>query len=166
MAIPAAYYNYIMATHLKIGDPAPSFEGINQEGKNIKLSDFKGKTLVLYFYPKDLTPGCTLQACSLRDAMADFANQDIAVLGVSADPVSRHQRFITKYDLNFDLIADESRNIIEQFGVWGPKNFMGKRYDGINRSTFIIDPQGRISHIIEKVKTKSHAAQIKELLEK
>ena len=146
--------------HLKTGDKAPDFSGKDQNGTMISLDDFKGKKLVVYFYPKDDTPGCTAQACSLRDNYADLLQNGISMLGVSADSHTAHTKFITKYDLPFPLISDESKEVINLFGVWGPKKFMGKEYDGIHRTTFLIDEQQTIVEIIDKPNTKEHAAEI------
>lgn len=149
--------------HLKIGDQAPDFEVENQDGKKITRDQFAGKKLVIYFYPKDMTPGCTTQACDLRDNYKKLLAEGYEVVGVSADSVARHQKFIEKYDLPFDLLADEDKTMINAYGVWGPKKFMGKEYDGIHRTTFIVDASGKIEDIIEKVKTKVHTEQILEL---
>jgi len=141
----------------KIGNKAPAFTLKNQKDESVKLSSFKGeKNVVLYFYPKAMTPGCTVQACGIRDARAEFEKVDTVVLGVSPDPVPRLQKFIDKQELNFDLLSDEDHAIAEKYGVWGLKKFMGKEYMGILRTTFIIDKEGRLQHIIDKVKTKTH----------
>lgn len=145
---------------LKAGDKAPDFQAEDQDGNIVKLSDFKGKKLVLFFYPKASTPGCTAQACNLRDNWQTFREKGYEILGVSADSHKRQQNFKEKYKLPFPLLADESKEVINAFGVWGPKKFMGKEYDGINRTTFIIDEEGNIEEVIEKVKTKEHADQI------
>ncbi len=147
-------------THLKIGDTAPGFEGIDQNEKKVTLSDFKGKKVVLFFYPKASTPGCTMEAKNLRDNYERFLKNGYEVIGVSADSVKRQFNFATKNELPYSLIADEDKEIINAYGVWGPKKFMGREYDGIHRTTFIIDENGKIADIIEKVKTKVHAAQI------
>ena len=152
-----------MAT-LNKGDQAPNFKAQDQFGKTHHLSDYQGKKLVIYFYPKDNTPGCTAQACNLRDNIAGLTAKNIAVLGVSADSESSHVKFTDKYELNFPLLVDTDRTIIEAFGVWGPKKFMGKTYDGINRTTFIIDENGTIQEVISKVDTKNHTQQILDLL--
>ena len=147
-------------THLNAGDDAPIFEGIDQDGNTISLKDFEGKKVILYFYPKDDTPGCTAQACNLRDNYEDLLSKGYAVVGVSADKVDKHKKFINKYNLPFLLIADTERTVIEQYGVWGEKKFMGKIYDGIHRETFVISEEGKIEEVIHKVKTKDHTAQI------
>lgn len=149
-------------THLNEGDKAPAFEGKNQDGKTVKLSDFSGKKLVIYFYPKDMTPGCTTQACNLGDNYAKFKSEGYEIIGVSADDEKRHQKFIEKYSLPFSLIADTEKEMINAYGVWGPKKFMGREFDGIHRTTFVIDENGVIDKIIRKVKTKEHSAQILE----
>ncbi len=146
-------------THLKPGDPAPDFEGIDQNNEIVRLSDFKGKKLVLYFYPKDMTPGCTMEAKSLRDAYDQLRAKGYEVVGVSPDPVARHQKFVAKYELPFRLLADEDKTIAKAYGVWGKKKFMGREFMGILRTTFLIE-DGIIKHVITKVKTKEHAAQI------
>jgi peroxiredoxin Q/BCP len=145
---------------LAVGDKAPAFEGLNQEGEKVTLNDFKGKKLVLYFYPKDMTPACTNQACSLRDDYTNLTKKGYAIVGVSADTVKKHRNFADKYELPFDLIADTELSIINAYGVWGLKKFMGREFDGIIRTTFIIDEKGKIEQIISKVDTKEHAAQI------
>ncbi len=148
---------------LKKGDKAPEFEGIDQNGNPIKSSDYKGKKYVVFFYPKASTPGCTAEACDLRDNEEALKAKGYEIIGVSADSVRRQKNFATKNDLNYPLIADEERKIIEAFGVWGPKKFMGREFDGIHRTTFIINEKGIIENLIEKVKTKEHAKQILEL---
>ncbi len=147
-------------TTLKKGDKAPNFSGLDQEGKKHTLADYEGKKLVVFFYPKASTPGCTAEACDLRDNFERFKTNNYALLGVSADSAKAQAKFIEKYDLPFPLLADEDKSVIQAFGVWGPKKFMGKEYDGIHRTTFIIDEKGIIEEVIEKVKTKEHAAQI------
>lgn len=147
-------------THLKPGNKVPDFKGKDQNGNSIALSDFKDSKLVLYFYPKDNTPGCTAQACNLRDNYEALLSKGFKVVGVSADSEISHQKFIEKYNLPFPLIADPAKIILRAFGVWGPKKFMGRQFDGIHRTTFIIDENGLISEIIEKVETKNHVAQI------
>jgi len=149
-------------TTLKIGDQAPGFESTDQNGKQINLKDFKGKKVVLFFYPKASTPGCTAEACNLRDNHQDLLNKGYVVIGVSADSEIRQLKFAKKNELPFSLLADENKEVINAYGVWGPKKFMGKTYDGIHRITFIIDENGIIENIIIKVKTKNHTAQIME----
>jgi len=146
--------------HLKIGDSAPEFKVKNQSDRMVELNQFKGKKLVIYFYPKDNTPGCTAQACNLRDNYTEFTDKGYEVLGVSADSVAKHEKFIAKQNLPFDLLADEDKTMLNAYGVWGLKKFMGKEYDGIHRTTFVIDENQIITNIIEKVKTKEHAKQI------
>ena len=147
-------------TTLKIGDKAPQFKAKDQYGKNIELSDFKGKKVVLFFYPKASTPGCTAEACNLRDNYHSFQSKGYEILGVSADSEKRQLNFSNKQELPYSLLADEDKSVISAYGVWGPKKFMGKEYDGIHRTTFVIDEKGIIEDIIAKVKTKDHTAQI------
>ncbi|MEY4521392.1 MAG: hypothetical protein RIT10_577 [Bacteroidota bacterium] len=149
---------------LKVGDKAPDFSGKDQNGNMIHRSDYNGKKIAIYFYPKDNTPGCTVQACNLRDNDAALTKAGIQIIGVSADSSASHTKFIEKFSLPFPLIADEDKTIIQQFGVWGPKKFMGKEYDGIHRTTFVIDENQTIVGIIEKPKTKEHAEEILALL--
>lgn len=151
---------------LEIGDKAPDFLGVNQDGKEIKLSDFPGKKVVLYFYPKDNTPGCTAQACNLRDNHIDLQKAGYEVIGVSADSEKSHQNFIAKHDLPFDLIADTDKKLSAIFGTWGEKSMYGRKYMGMFRTTFIIDEKGIIEQIInpKEVKTKEHSAQILTIL--
>jgi len=149
-------------THLEKGDKAPKFEGKDQNGETVKLDDFKGQKLVVYFYPKDMTPGCTTQACNLRDNYELLKKKNISIVGVSADDEKKHQKFIDKYDLPFPLIADTEKEVIKEFGVWGLKKFMGKEYDGIHRTTFLINEEGKVHDIIKKPKTKAHAEEILE----
>jgi len=145
---------------LQIGDKAPAFSGVNQKGKKVSLADYSGKKLVLYFYPKDDTPGCTAQACNLTENHRALQKQGYAVLGVSPDTEKKHLKFIEKYNLTFDLLADTEKETIQAYGVWVEKSMYGKQYMGVARTTFIIDEEGNISDIIEKVKTKDHTAQI------
>ena len=148
---------------LKEGDSAPDFSGIDQNGNQIKLSDFSGKKLILYFYPKDDTPGCTKEACNLRDNYQELKNNDFEVIGVSADNSAKHLKFIDKYELPFSLIADTDKSVINAYQCWGLKKFMGREYDGILRKTFVID-NNKIVKIFEKVKTNDHFQQIMEAL--
>ncbi|BDW93986.1 MULTISPECIES: thioredoxin-dependent thiol peroxidase [Flavobacteriaceae] len=145
---------------LKIGDKVPDFSAKDQDGNTINLSDYKGKKLVVFFYPKASTPGCTAEACNLRDNYKELQDQGFELLGVSADSEKRQSNFRNKYEFPFPLLADEDHTVINTFGVWGPKKFMGKEYDGIHRTTFIIDGDGVVENVISKVKTKDHAAQI------
>lgn len=145
---------------LQTGDTAPDFEAKNQSGETVKLSDFKGKKVVLYFYPKDNTSGCTAQACNLRDHYAQLQAEGYEVIGVSKDGVNSHQKFAEQQNLPFTLIADEDTSINQAYGVWKEKSMYGKKYMGTARTTFIIDEKGVIEDIIEKVNTKEHTAQI------
>jgi len=145
---------------LKIGDKAPDFKVKNQNGKIIQLSDFLGKKVVLFFYPKASTPGCTVEACNLRDNYNELLHKGMEVIGVSADTEIRQLNFSNKNSLPYNLLADTNKEIINSYGVWGPKKFMGKEYDGINRKTFVINENGKIENIISKVKTKDHAMQL------
>lgn len=149
----------------KIGNNAPAFSLKNQDGKTVSLKDFKGeKNVILYFYPKAMTPGCTTQACGIRDSKAKFSRADTVVLGVSPDPENRLQKFREKEGLNFDLLSDEDHKIADKYGVWGLKKFMGREYMGINRMTFVIDKAGKLRHIMEKVKTKTHHDDVLEIV--
>ena len=147
---------------LKVGDKVPDFQGVDQDGKTISYQDFQGKKIVVFFYPKASTPGCTAEACDLRDNENALKAQGYHLVGVSADSVERQKKFADKYELPFPLLADEDHEILNAFGVWGPKKFMGKEYDGIHRTTFIVNEEGIITDVIEKVKTKEHAKQILE----
>jgi thioredoxin-dependent peroxiredoxin len=147
-------------SHLKIGDKAPAFVANDQNGLPVSLKDFKGQKVALYFYPKDDTPGCTAQACNLRDNFSELSDKGIVVLGVSVDEVKKHKKFEDKYKLPFRLVADEEKTIVADYGLWGEKKFMGKTYMGTSRVTFLIDEKGKIVHMIEKVDTKNHSAQI------
>ena len=141
----------------KIGNLAPAFSLQNQQGDKVSLKDFKAKkNVVIYFYPKASTPGCTVQACGIRDSADVFKKLNTVVLGISPDPIKRLQNFIDKQGLNFDLLSDEDHSIADKYGAWGPKKFMGKEYDGILRSTFIVGKDGKLKAIMDKVKTKSH----------
>jgi peroxiredoxin Q/BCP len=146
--------------HLKVGDQAPEFTSKDENGNAVSLSDFKGKKVVIYFYPKDNTPGCTAQACNIRDNYKEVQDAGIVILGVSADDESKHQKFIEKFDLPFTLLADTEKELLNLYGVWGEKKFMGKIYDGIHRTTFILNEDHTIRAIIEKPKTKDHTAEI------
>jgi thioredoxin-dependent peroxiredoxin len=150
---------------LKIGDKAPDFKSKDQEGKEIKLSDYKGKKLLLYFYPKDNTPGCTAEACDLRDNFEEFTKQGIEIIGVSPDSEKSHQNFIQKHNLPFRLIADTDKKILEDYGVWAEKKMYGRTYMGVLRTSFLIDENGMIQEIFDKVKTKEHSSQIFKELE-
>jgi len=145
---------------LKVGDKVPDFSAKDQDGNTINISDYKGKKLVVFFYPKANTPGCTAEACNLRDNYKELQDQGFELLGVSADSEKKQSNFKNKYEFPFPLLADEDHTVINTFGVWGPKKFMGKEYDGIHRTTFVIDGDGVVENVIEKVKTKDHAAQI------
>jgi len=145
---------------LKIGNKAPDFESINQNGDKVKLSDFIGKKVVLYFYPRDNTPGCTAQACNLKDNYKTLQKNGYTILGISKDSPKSHQKFINKFDLPFDLIADENQNVHMKYGTWIKKSMYGKNYMGTARWTFLIDEKGNIENIIQKVKTKEHTSQI------
>lgn len=143
-------------TSLKIGSKAPSFSAFNQEQAEVTLKDFSGKYLVLYFYPKALTPGCTTQACSIRDIKQELDAKGVAIVGISPDPVAKLQRFRDKHQLNFDLLSDEDHAIAQAYGVWGLKKFMGKEFMGVIRTTFIIDANGKIAEVLDKFTTSSH----------
>ncbi|WP_299781106.1 thioredoxin-dependent thiol peroxidase [uncultured Formosa sp.] len=147
-------------TTLKIGDKAPDFSAKDQDGNIISLNDYKGKKLVIFFYPKASTPGCTVEACNLRDNFERFQALNYEILGVSADSEKRQTNFKIKHKFQYPLLADEDKTVINAFGVWGPKKFMGREYDGIHRTTFVINEDGIIDDIILKVKTKAHADQI------
>ena len=145
---------------LKAGDKVPEFSSKDQDGNPISLSDYKGKKLIVFFYPRANTPGCTAEACNLRDNYAELQAQGYELLGVSEDSQKKQANFRNKYEFPFPLLADEDHTVIETFGVWGPKKFMGKEYDGLHRTTFLINENGVVDRVIEKVKTKDHAAQI------
>lgn len=151
-------------THLKEGDKAPNFTGLDQDEKSISLKDYSGQKLILFFYPKDDTPGCTKEACNLRDNYNYFSKKGYSILGVSPDKSKKHRKFIDKYEFQYPLIADTEKEIINSYGLWGPKQFMGKEIIGLHRTTFIIDENGFIEQIIAKVKTKEHSGQIKEVM--
>ena len=149
---------------MKAGQKAPDFTAKDDSGKAVKLSDFKGKKVVLYFYPKDDTPGCTKEACNFRDGLDAIRKRGAVVLGVSADSVESHRKFRDKFDLNFPLLADTDRSIIEDYGVWKEKSMYGRKYMGIERTTFIIGKDGKITHIFPKVKVAEHAEEVMEAL--
>ncbi len=144
------------------GKKAPAFSGVDQNGTKVSLKDFKGQKVALYFYPKDDTPGCTAQACNLRDNYKTLTKAGIAIIGVSADTAAKHKKFETKYQLPFPLIADTERTIIEAYGVWGEKSMFGKKFMGIHRTTFLIDENGKILKVITKPNTEDHAAEVLE----
>ncbi|MDB5159235.1 MAG: thioredoxin-dependent thiol peroxidase [Mucilaginibacter sp.] len=152
-----------MAT-LTAGDKAPAFTAKDQNGNTVSLSDFKGKTVILYFYPKDDTPGCTAEACDFRDNYQSLIGKGFEVIGVSTDDEKSHKKFITKHDLPFPLIADTDHSVVEAYGVWGEKNMYGKKYMGTVRTTFIIDADGNIQKVIDKVDTKASSQQVLDLL--
>lgn len=145
---------------LKEGDKSPAFSVLTNGGATASLSDYKGKNVILYFYPKDDTPGCTKEACAFRDQFAVFKKQGAVILGVSVDPVKAHDKFVEKYQLPFTLLADVDKKIVEAYGVWGQKTFMGRKYLGVHRATFLIGPDGRIKKIWPKVKPEEHAAEV------
>jgi len=147
-------------THLKVGDKAPDFSGSTEKEATVSLADFKGKKLVLFFYPKDNTPGCTAEACNLRDNYEVLRKEGYELLGVSPDDAKKHQKFIQKFEFPFSLLADTDLSTIKAYGVWGLKKFMGKEFEGVYRTTFIIGADGTIEKVFDKVKTKDHAAQI------
>jgi peroxiredoxin Q/BCP len=149
-----------MATELKIGDKAPAFKAKNESNELVSLTQYKGKKLVLYFYPKDDTPGCTSEACDLRDNYQTFIAKGYEILGVSPDTATKHQKFIAKYELPFSLLADEDNAVALAYGTWGEKSMYGKKYMGMIRTTFVINEKGIIENVIEKVDTKNHSSQI------
>ena len=146
------------------GKPAPEFELTSDSGETVKLSDLRGKQVVLYFYPKDDTPGCTTQACGIRDVYGEFEQTGAVVLGVSPDDERSHVKFKEKYDLPFTLLADEDHRVSEEYGVWGEKSYMGKKYMGVERSTFVIDEDGNVKRVMRKVKPNTHADDVLETL--
>ncbi|CDH20726.1 thiol peroxidase, thioredoxin-dependent [Xenorhabdus bovienii str. kraussei Quebec] len=143
-------------SRLKVGDKAPKFSLPDQDGETVSVSDFKGQRVLVYFYPKAMTPGCTVQACSLRDKMNELKEIGVEVLGISTDTPERLSRFAEKERLNFTLLSDVDHQVAEQFGVWGEKQFMGKTYDGLHRISFLVDPKGDIEHVFDKFKTSNH----------
>jgi peroxiredoxin Q/BCP len=155
-----------MATELKVGDQAPAFSLKNTDGKVVKLSDYQGKKLVLYFYPKDMTPGCTKEACGFRDDHTELKRRGVEVVGVSADNQALHQKFTDTYSLPFTLLSDPNHETMEKYGAWGEKNMYGKKVTGVLRSTVLIDEKGRIAHIFRKVKTDTHSRDVIAVLDK
>lgn len=151
--------------HLKIGDQAPEFNSVDQNGREVKLSNYKGKRVVLYFYPKDNTPGCTTQACNIRDNYDSILEKGIQIFGVSGDSETDHVKFIKKFDLPFPLLSDVDHDLLNLYGVWGEKKFMGKVYDGIHRTTFVMDESHKIIGIIDKPKNKDHTTEILSIYE-
>lgn len=149
---------------LKKGDQAPEIKGVDANGNEVKPEDFSGKKKIVYFYPKDNTPGCTAESCNLRDYHPEFKKMGYEIIGISKDSAKSHKKFTDKYELPFTLIADTEKELIQGFGAWGRKKFMGKEYDGILRSTFILDENNKVEHVIDKVKTKSHSDQIMEII--
>ncbi|GJM34985.1 MAG: peroxiredoxin [Saprospiraceae bacterium] len=147
-------------SHLKEGDSAPNFEGVDQNGEAISLSDYKGKKLIVFFYPADNTPGCTLEVCSLRDGYAELQGLGYELIGVSPDSERKHRNFIKKHNLPFPLLADTEKEVLKAFGVWDWKKFMGRKYIGVHRTTFLINEKGKIEKIYDKVKTMNHSDQI------
>ena len=145
---------------LKVGDKVPAFTAKDHAGNTINLSDYTGKKLIVFFYPKASTPGCTAEACNLRDNYKELQSQGFELLGVSADSEQKQAKFRDKYEFPFPLLADEDHTVINTFGVWGPKKFMGREYDGIHRKTFVLDGDAKVIKVIDKVKTKDHAAQL------
>ena len=145
---------------LQEGDKAPDFTAATQNGNRISLADLKGRHVILYFYPRDDTPGCTKEACAFRDHFAEFTEKGAVVLGVSTDSVAAHQKFVKKFKLPFTLLADDDKKIVQAYGAWGEKTFMGRKYQGTHRVTFLIDPDGRIKKIWPKVKPEEHAAEV------
>src|SRR5216117_169181 len=150
---------------LKVGQKAPDFTVLNDQGQKVKLSDFRGKKVVLYFYPKDDTPGCTKEACAFRDGIDEIKSRGAVVLGISVDSVESHKKFKKKFDLNFPLLADTEKDVVEAYGTWKEKSMYGKKFLGIERTTFIIDAQGKISHIFPKVKVEEHYDEVVDALE-
>jgi len=147
-------------SHLSVGDTAPDFTSVNQDGKTLSLTDYKGSKFVIYFYPRDMTPGCTSQACNLTENFDDLSAHGIKILGVSPDTPEKHLKFIAKYNIAFDLLADEDKSVHNAFGVWGEKKFMGKVFDGTHRTTFLVDENLKIVDIIAKPKVKDHANEV------
>ena len=153
-----------VTSDLKVGQKAPDFTVMDDKGEKVKLADLKGKKVVLYFYPKDDTPGCTKEACAFRDGIDKIKKRGAVVLGVSADSVESHKKFKNKFDLNFPLLADSDKKMVEAYGVWKEKSMYGKKYMGIERTTFVIDENGKIAHIFPKVKVDQHYDEVLEAL--
>ncbi|MDX1547332.1 MAG: thioredoxin-dependent thiol peroxidase [Rhodothermales bacterium] len=149
-----------VTTMPEVGQPAPSFEGTTQDGTTVRLEDYRGRRLALYFYPKDDTPGCTKQACNLRDHYRDLLEAGIAVVGVSPDPVESHEAFADKYELPFPLLADPAHEILEAYGVWGERNLYGRTFMGVKRTTFLIDEEGIVRHVFKRPKVSEHTQEI------
>jgi peroxiredoxin Q/BCP len=149
-----------MIPKVKKGDKAPDFTLQDQRGDSHTLSDYKGQWVLVYFYPRDNTPGCTIEACAIRDHFPEFATLDVKVFGISTDTVKKHANFVKKYDLPFTLLADEDQEVVELFGVWGLKKFMGREFMGTHRMSFLIDPKGKVGKVYEKVKVKLHAQEV------
>lgn len=154
-----------VTTMPEVGQPAPSFEGTTQDGTTVRLEDYRGRRLALYFYPKDDTPGCTKQACNLRDHYRDLLEAGIAVVGVSPDPVDSHEAFADKYELPFPLLADPEHEILEAYGVWGARSLYGRRFMGVKRTTFLIDEEGIVRHVFKRPKVSEHTQEILEKFE-
>lgn len=152
-------------SNLKVGDAAPDFSGINEKGEAVKLADFKGRKLILFFYPKDDTPGCTAAACTLRDSFDTLKEKGFEMLGVSPDNAAKHTKFIDKHAFPFSLLADEDKTVLKAYEAWGLKKMYGREYEGVIRTTYVIDEEGKIDKIFKKVKTKAHAEQILEAYE-
>lgn len=144
----------------KVGDLAPEFTLNDSEGRGVSLSDFRGHRVVVYFYPKDSTPGCTKEACDFRDSFQRINEKDVVLIGISADSAASHKKFAEKYDLPFHLLSDPEHKVLEQYGVWKEKNMMGRRYMGIERTTYVIDEEGRIAHVYPKVKVDGHVGEV------
>jgi len=156
--------NHRLMTHLKEGDAVPNFESTNEKGEVVSAQSLKGKKVILFFYPKDDSPGCTKEACSLRDNYRVFEKKGYEIYGISPDNEKKHQKFIDKYEFQYSLLADPEKEMINQFGLWGPKKFMGREIVGVHRTTFVINEEGKIDKIIAKVKTKEHAQQLMDAL--
>jgi thioredoxin-dependent peroxiredoxin len=154
------------AVRLKAGDEAPDFKLTNTQGETVRLADFRGRKVVLYFYPKDMTPGCTKEACGFRDDYAELQKRGVEVVGVSADGEASHRKFAEKYSLPFTLLSDPDHAVMEKYGAWGEKTMYGKKVTGVLRSTFVIDEEGHVAHVFRKVKTDTHSRDVMEVLDK